>query len=352
MRKVLIAGLAAVLLAGSGVVLAVAPPAAAAGSLVFATFNVCKYDCKAPAPAWSVRRDRVQRVVAESGADVIGLEEATRLKLPSGKTQIEDIKALIAPSGYVPIEVAPKNDACRQPRKPNGHIAGRSPCVNTAMLVYKSATVQPVQPPNGPGAGRTMQKFIAAGLAPGSATRSVEWAYLRGVNGAGPFLVVNLHNDQEQSASAEQSRVALGQALTGWVASLNAASGMPNTPVVLVADLDSFAKRQPEGVQKQLTDAGWQDAFSAPDRVNIQYATIHSKGAEPGSGFPDRPTVYLPTKKDPLRAGTRIDYVMAYGPGVTMLRYENVLHLTPDGAFNPDYQASDHQMVKATIAFA
>ena len=43
---------------------------------------------------------------------------------------------------------------------------------------------------------------------------------------------------------------------------------------------------------------------------------------------------------------------MAKGGGLEVLDYEVVIRLNPDGTFNRDYQASDHQMVRATIAFA
>jgi hypothetical protein len=37
--------------------------------------------------------------------------------------------------------------------------------------------------------------------------------------------------------------------------------------------------------------------------------------------------------------------------GVTPLDYEVVIRLNPDGTFAQDYQASDHQMVRATLEF-
>ena len=48
---------------------------------------------------------------------------------------------------------------------------------------------------------------------------------------------------------------------------------------------------------------------------------------------------------------TRIDYVMARGAGLSAADYEVVIHLLPDGSFDPEYQASDHQMVRSTITF-
>ena len=45
---------------------------------------------------------------------------------------------------------------------------------------------------------------------------------------------------------------------------------MSGTPVILMADLNSYAKRQPNGVQKVLADAGWTDAgATAPTKVVV-----------------------------------------------------------------------------------
>ena len=43
---------------------------------------------------------------------------------------------------------------------------------------------------------------------------------------------------------------------------------------------------------------------------------------------------------------------MTRGGGLAAVDYEVVVRLRPDGSFDPDYQASDHQMVRATIGFA
>ena len=77
------------------------PVQAASGNLVFASFNVCKIACAAPAPSWDIRRDRVARVIGESGAEVVGLQEATNNPTTTAKTQVADIQTLLAPAGYV-----------------------------------------------------------------------------------------------------------------------------------------------------------------------------------------------------------------------------------------------------------
>ena len=329
------------------------PVQAASGNLVFATFNVCKVDCAAPAPPWDIRRDRVARVIGESGADVVGLQEATNNPTTTAKTQVADIQTLLAPAGYVSPFFTVDSNECRRPRDAQGELTGPSPCDNSAALLYRTATIEQVTTPTGlPSAGIVQVGSIAPGIDAISAARSVAWAYLRGKNGAGPFLAISLHLDSNKDATAETSRVAVGQALGGWVNWMNGIQGMSNTPVILMADLNYYAKRQPNGVQMALTSAGWIDAHSARSRRNIQYSTINYNprlGAD-AQGFPAAPYKFHKTKKNPNGEATRIDYIMGYGTGLRVIDYEVVIYLTGK-AFNTDYQASDHQMVKATFAF-
>lgn len=43
---------------------------------------------------------------------------------------------------------------------------------------------------------------------------------------------------------------------------------------------------------------------------------------------------------------------MAFGVGVKFANYEVVIRVNRDGTFIQNYQASDHQLVKATLSFA
>lgn len=355
MRKVL-ALVAAVGIAATALPIVAAAPASAAGSLVFATYNVCGAKpnsgaCASGAAPWEARREKTQRVIAASGADVLGLQEVTNNPAAGAKTQVEDVARLIAPSGYVPITVADADNECRRPRDAAGQLAGPSPCETTAMLAYKTSTVSVFPVPQGSSTGRVMLQSIAGGLDAGSAGRSVEWAYLKGNNGAGPFLAISLHTDSDKGGAAEASRIAVGTGLAGWVSLVNATRGMNGTPAILMADLNSYAVRQPNGVQKVLTNTGWLDAHNAKVKKNVQYPTINSNPANGNNGFPATPFMARPNKKNPKGYATRIDYIMGFGPGITMVSYEHVMFLN-GRAHNPDYQGSDHQMVRATIAFA
>lgn len=340
-----------VLMAAFGMVAALitAPAASAApATVVFATFNVCKTDCAPPAPSWDVRRDRVARVIGASGADVIGLQEATNNPTSTAKTQVEDIQVNLAgPLGYAaptfPIEA---ND-CRRPRDAAGQLTGPSPCENTSALIYKTSTIQQVSVPSGiSSAGITQYGMIVPSADPTSSARSVAWAYLKPIAGGPAFLAIALHTDNGKNPTSEASRVALATALGPWVEATNASHGMTGTPAMLMTDLNSYAKRQPNGVQKQLVANGWIDAFSAPKRTNIEFTTINYNPAQvDGKGFPARAYRFKVTKK---REATRIDYIMGYGQNLKPLDYEVVMYLNADLTFIADYQASDHQMVKST----
>lgn len=325
--------------------------AAMAQSLVFASLNVCKTTCDLPAPDWQVRRERVARTILESDADVIGLQEATHYPTAAAKTQYLDLVGLLRPHGFTPAIYTPASDTCRWTAdRPH-------PCTHTTGLVYRSSAVMQVAMPDGrASAGTIPMSDITPSLTVEAAGRKVVWAYLQGVPGSPgdripPFLALVVHASTLKDPASEASRVAFGRALDGWIRAHNDANEMAGVPVVLMADLNSSRRRQPQGVQQVLVDAGWQDAAAAPVLRNTQYSTINVNPLlEVGEqGFPARPYEFRSTRRHPQIDATRIDYIMARGPGVHMLDYEVVIHLRGDGTFDPDYQGSDHQMIRARV---
>ncbi len=92
----------------AAVVLPVAPAAAVApaspaqpATLTFASFNICKVNCGDEAGfPWSLRRERVARVIATSNTDVVGLQEATNNSTQWAKRQVDDVEQLITSAGY------------------------------------------------------------------------------------------------------------------------------------------------------------------------------------------------------------------------------------------------------------
>jgi endonuclease/exonuclease/phosphatase family metal-dependent hydrolase len=321
----------------AGSVAAPAAQAVTTTNLTFATFNVCKTDCAAPAPGWDVRRERVARVINESGADVIGLQEATWQPTAYAKKQVDDIANLIGGAGYVQPTYTKASQQCAwtadDPHK----------CTHTSALFYKASTVQQFQTPAGDSAGVINEGMIATGLDEDSTTREIAWAYLRGLNGTGPFLAISAHTTTFKEADHEASRVTFASALTGWSDAWNAQHGVPGIPVFIMADLNSYEMRQPAGAHKVLMTTGWVDAATAPASKNDRYSTINYNPVSGDNGWPTKAYLFN-------RAATRIDYVFGRG-NVVPISYEVVMYLNPDGTFNPDYQASDHQMVRAVWGF-
>jgi endonuclease/exonuclease/phosphatase family metal-dependent hydrolase len=305
-----------------------AAAAPAPRSLMFATYNVCLVTCTAPAPSWSVRRDRVARVIEHSRSDVLSLSEATNIKYGS-ITQWEDIQHLTAPFGYVAPHI--DDDRC-----------ARLGCVHTARLMFKSTTVQQLHFPQLPSAGFWRVGDIAPAIET-EGTRQVTWAYLKSVNGTGPFLAVAVHLSTFKTAAAEQHRLAFGHAVTAWAEAMNAARGLAGAPTVLMGDFNSYQFRQPQGVQQVLLDDGWGDAFDAPVRANIHINSINYTPTQP-SGWPRRP-IY-----NKWRPAARIDYIMFRG-AVKPLTYAVVVYTNPDGNFDNAYRGSDHLMVRGRLQF-
>lgn len=318
--------------------LSVAPSAQAASGerLTFLSFNVCKSECASPAPSWDVRRDRVARVIAESGASVVGVQEATNWSVTHAKTQWDDIQNLVTPAGYVSATPVERFNDC-------SYRKGRV-CTNSPRLLWKASEVTGLTTPDGtPLAGYTTLGAIAPGIEASAASRAVAWAYLQGGR-TGPFLALSMHMPTEKDAIREQARVAVANGLDQWIATLGQVTGMRVATTVLMADLNSYDIRQPQGAQTVLKSAGWQDAWTAPSRRNITFSTINmAPDIAHFGGWPTKPRPYK-------RPATRIDYILAKGP-VRFVDYEVMLWLRPDGTFDPAYQASDHQAVRAVIEF-
>jgi endonuclease/exonuclease/phosphatase family metal-dependent hydrolase len=314
------------------VALFAATPASAAAAtspqLNFATLNVCNIGCYAPAPPWSVRRDRITRTIAASGADVLSLNEASDLAYGS-ITQWQDIQNLTGPLGYAAPTI--QDDRCKS-----------LGCTHTARLMFRSATVQQVMIPGQSSAGFWRVEDIAPAV-PVDGDRQVAWAYLQGLNGTGPFLAISVHLSTQRTAAAEQHRLDFGHAATAWAEGMNAARGLAGAPIVLMGDFNSYDFRQPHGVQRILRDAGWTDAVSAPRRAHLHINSINYTDRQ-RTGWPTRP-IY-----NKWRLAARIDYIMMRGP-VKPLTYAVVVHVNKDGTFDQAYQGSDHLMVRARLQF-
>ena len=299
--------------------------AASPPTLTVATWNICKLDCPAPAPSWEVRRDRVARVIGASRADIVSVNEATNNATSRG-TQWEDVQRLASRDGYA----APQVDDDRCQRQ----------CDHTARLLFRTSTVTQLDLG---GSATTSGSWPVSAIAPAVGAyplRQVSWAYLVGTEGVGVVLAISAHLTNDKSAAGERDRVAFGRALTGWVDRMNAERGLEGVPAILMGDLNSFDERQPRGVQRILRNAGWTDAHTAPVRRNIDVHTINYLDG----GWPAKPV------RSAGRPANRLDYILVKGP-VRPRSYEVVTYVDGRGRFRPEFQGSDHNMVRARLAF-
>jgi endonuclease/exonuclease/phosphatase family metal-dependent hydrolase len=313
----------------------IAPTILPVPTLTFASFNIAKPNNSA-LPSWKKRRDAIGRTINESNSDVIGLQEATSIRVTGeGGAQMrhwEDVKAMSAKGGYVTTNV--EVDTCRS-----------SSCVNTARILFKPDKVKQVDFPDDlPSAGQGRLSDIVGGLRYAK-NREFSWAYLEGLNGTGTFLAVNLHLNNQKNAPGKKDRQLVGKELTNWANELNQARGLTNVPMVLMGDLNSYLSREPKGMIYELSEAGWQDSFNAPTNefkfFEDAYTTSYTGGSR--SGWPKRPI----TSSNPVR----IDYVMYKGEFLQADAYQVALRLNEDGTFDNNYRGSDHMMVQAIIRF-
>jgi endonuclease/exonuclease/phosphatase family metal-dependent hydrolase len=287
-------------------------------------------------PSWKKRREAIGRTINESNSDVIGLQEATQIRVigegGEGMTHWQDIQAMSAAAGYVPTTT--EVDTC----DPNS-------CIHSAHILYKADKVKQVDLPEGiPSAGQGRLTDIVDGLRYAK-TREFSWAYLEGLNGTGVFLAVSLHLNNEKNARGKKDRELVGGALTKWAEDLNKASGLEGVPMILMGDFNSYDNREPKGMLFELAEDGWLDSFSAPTNeykfFGDAYTTSYTGSNR--SGWPKRPI----TSSDPVR----IDYVMYKGEFLNADAYQVALRLNEDGTFDNNYRGSDHMMVQAIIRF-
>lgn len=303
--------------------------------LGFATWNIAK-STNRQVPSWSKRRLAIARTINESGSDVIALQEATQhpVKGVGGKTmsQWSDVKALTKKGGYVATKV--ETDSC-----------ARNKCIHSGHILFKKSTIKQLDFPGKlPSAGQGRLSEIASGLHYAK-NREFAWAYLEGLNGAGKFLAISVHLNNEKNTIGREDRNRVGRALTKWAKEMNKKVGLDNVPMILMGDFNSYVKREPKGMPYLLAKQGWLDTYNSKNDdmkfFEKAYTTSYTKGNQ--SGWPRKPI----TSGKPVR----IDYIMYQGKGLRADIYAVVLKLKADGTFDNRYRGSDHMMVQSTIFF-
>jgi endonuclease/exonuclease/phosphatase family metal-dependent hydrolase len=313
----------------------IAPTILPVPTLTFATFNIAKPN-NSNVPSWKNRRDAIARTINESNSDVIGIQEATSIRvIGEGGTRMrhwQDVQAMSANGGYALTN--PDENTCSSSR-----------CINSTRILYKADKVREVDFPEGlPSAGQGRLSDIANGLRYAK-YREFSWAYLEGLNGTGTFLAISVHLNNEKNSQGKKEREIVGREITKWADDLNNERGLKAVPMVLMGDFNSYLNREPKGMLFELAEAGWQDSFNAPLNefkfFEDAYTTSYTGGNR--SGWPKKPI----TSSDPVR----IDYVMYKGEFLTADAYQVALRLNEDGTFDNNYRGSDHMMVQAIIRF-
>jgi endonuclease/exonuclease/phosphatase family metal-dependent hydrolase len=313
----------------------IAPTILPVPTLTFATFNIAKPN-NTNVPAWKNRREAIARTINESNSDVIGLQEATAIRvIGEGGERMrhwQDVQAMSAAGGYVLTN-------------PDVNTCDTSSCINSARILYKADKVKEVEFADGlPSAGQGRLSDVTDGLRYAK-NREFSWAYLEGINGTGTFLAISVHLNNEKNAQGKKERKVVGREITKWIDALNAERGLTSIPTILMGDFNSYLDREPKGMLFELAEVGWKDSFNSPTNeykfFQDAYTTSYTGGNR--SGWPKRPI----TSSDPVR----IDYVMYKGDFLQADAYQVALRLKEDGTFDNNYRGSDHMMVQAIIRF-
>jgi endonuclease/exonuclease/phosphatase family metal-dependent hydrolase len=283
--------------------------------LTFSTYNVCKISCGTGKYSWKNRRKAVVRTIVSAHADVIAVQEADK------KVAFPYLRKELNRYGYSPAS----NDVCGEG------------CIQDSYLFYRRDVVQPIDPDGTGAAGTLPQGDLAPGWPRGVDMRNFSWAFLNHPHSGDTFIVAGVHLPNEKTQAGEQMRVAVADALTGWLADKRTGAGVPDAPSLIMGDFNSFTRRQPKGAQSVVANNGYKDSYLGHKRIHGDVPTVNVTGVS-RNPFPAKPFRF----KDPAR----VDYIF-HDKGVTLLQ-EVAIHLH-GGRFDDKYRSSDHNLVRARI---
>jgi endonuclease/exonuclease/phosphatase family metal-dependent hydrolase len=294
-------------------------------SVRVATYNICKSTCGKGRYSWGKRRVALVRTVEDESPDVLALQEANTGRY-KGSRQIDDVRRRMARIGYT---IASTDYSCTRG------------CTRGAHIFYKSSTMHLAATKSVAPAGMRGMSSIAGARFGKVQDRAVSWAFLTPNGGPRATLYISVHLPTQQTGTGERLRRNVARHLTPWAKGLVRRSGLSGVQIVIAGDFNSFGRRQPNGAQKIVAQAGLIDSASAPVRINDSYGTVnYTPKTRKYGGFPPRPYKYGGTSP------ARIDYIFA---SVAAQRHEIVLKRTSSGRFNDAYRASDHNMVVVTL---
>jgi endonuclease/exonuclease/phosphatase family metal-dependent hydrolase len=167
------------------------------------------------------------------------------------------------------------------------------------------------------------------------------WAKFETTSGR-QFFAVAGHLPVGNSATVVKVRAEESRML---VPVLDALAG--KLPMVLGADMNGDATRDPKPAQVSFISKGWFDAAAVPAkklRSNMKVSTANGSGKQIGAkdpGYGSKPV------RHPYET-SRIDYILLRNSPYTF-GYTNVLYLHSNGTFIKSLQGTDHNMQLATI---
>jgi endonuclease/exonuclease/phosphatase family metal-dependent hydrolase len=280
-----------------------------------ASYNVQSVTASITGHPWSERRTRVAANIQYSGADLIGLQEATAAK--SSNWQQQDIASLLSQEQYGGYQMA-----------------GSLPTdyrydfdIYDAWFYYRPQQltlmqVHTVSP---------RDELKVAGWPSSLPDQHAAWAQFR-INATGAtFYALNVHLPV---AASTELKTREADALSTFIQ--QRAQG---APIVFMGDLNAAPLRDGYCASSKLVELGWNDTTTAPERVNFQLQTVNAP-----ISYPTLPERALNVNKG------RIDYILTRNMGGA-LRYKNQNVLRPDGSVDITYQGSDHNLQWADLLF-
>ncbi|MFD1211671.1 endonuclease/exonuclease/phosphatase family protein [Arthrobacter sp. GCM10027362] len=299
---------------------------AAGVPLTAMTFNVlsANRDGAVSSRRWNYRKQAVAATIGNSGADVVGVQEAYASDdYPGGDgvtPQWEDLRKILAPKGYK--RALTGTDGLYSYQQ-----CGTEGCwkdeyqLDGNHIFYKASAVKPV------GKGGRISLPNPDGRGSGYAA---SWQVFEKLDGSGVrFAAVNTHlyaAGITKRGADEDRRVAQVNTI---LAALEGTPGLAGLPVVLLGDLNSHEDHRPVSA---LLAGGLADTAGLDvPRTKANFNSSH--------GFLNPP---------PSTYGTQIDYVMVSND-VAVKKWELVADIDPTTGRFVGTIPSDHHAVKALL---
>lgn len=307
----------------------------AADRVRIASYNVASVGATAgiPGHTWLDRRAAVVRAIQKASADVVAVQEASTAQVdnPRDRTkQYQDLAARLRGTGYA-LAVPDVGDVSTNASK-------------AEHILYRTSAVTRVK------AGNASVRSQAATYAPDTAwldasgkkegDRRFAWALLRSNASGTYFYVASIHLEYGSSANVQRTRRAAAAGIRGFLAAQAKKDGRTTAPIVIAGDWNSDVERFPSSPVSDTVAAGYRSAAASAKVVNVRYTTAHPKG-KGDHGYPAKPT-------KATYVGVRIDHILVKN-GEGSVSYENQMVLK-DGAFDRQYQGSDHNLQVATLS--